>query len=390
VALNLGGHDTVSVERGHVICAESIAETTTRFDAHISTVTLPREAALKHQQRVRIHTGTAERMARLVLLGQDTMGSRANGYCQIVLSEPVLVVRGDRFIIRDETAQRTIGGGLVIHPQSPVHRRHEAALPAWLERIHHGSQADVLAALVERSHEPAVAVRALEDLLDAPIGNDVIEAARGLHLLTLDGERFCVNDTNWQRMRTQISDALARFHAAQPLVPGMEMEEVRSQVGVQVTARVFRGVVEQFAAEGVLAREGSLLRLPTHTIRLTSGDESLSATLASLLGESPWSPPDLAQLAAASGADREAVAAMLRVMERNRAVIRASSDVYFLRDAIDKVKALLKDRMPPRATVTPAMLRDLLQTSRKYVIPLLELLDREGVTIRIGETRRLR
>jgi selenocysteine-specific elongation factor len=390
VALNLSAQDTVAIERGHVICDESIAATTMRFDAHISTVTLPHEGRLTHQQRVRLHTGTAERIGRVVLIGQDAIASRAAGYGQIVVTEPVLVMRGDRFILRDETAQRTIGGGTVIHPQPPVHRRTDRGLPAWLERMHHGTDADVIAAIVERSKETAVPVRALEEVLDGAIADSTIQAVPGMHLLTVDGERLCLTDHHWRAMRAQLTDALTRFHQGQPLAPGMEMEDARAQVASRVTPRVFRALVERFAAEGVVARDASVLRLPTHSVRLTSGDEALSAKLAALLGETPWAPPDLAQLVAASGATRNSVVEMLRVMERNRTVVRASPDVYFLRDAVDKVKIALKGRLPPRGTVTPAALRDVLQTSRKYVIPLLELLDREGVTIRIGETRRLR
>ena len=157
-----------------------------------------------------------------------------------------------------------------------------------------------------------------------------------------------------------------------------------------MTARVFRALVERLAADGVVSRDASVLRLPAHTVRLTTGDEALSANLTALLGETPWAPPDLAQLVAATGVTKSSVVEMLRVMERNRTVVRASSDVYFLRVWVDTVKATLKDRLPPRGTVTPAAIRDLFRTSRKYVIPLLELLDREGVTIRIGDTRRLR
>jgi selenocysteine-specific elongation factor len=390
VALNLSAQEAVAVERGHVICDESIETTSSRFDAHVTAVKLPREAPLKHQQRVRLHTGTAERMGRVVLIGQNTIGSRAAGYCQVVLTEPVLVMRGDRFILRDETARRTIGGGMVIHPHPPVHRRTERTLPAWLERVHRGSDTDVIAAMVERSEDIAVPVRTLEEVLDLAIADSMLEAVPALHLLTMDGERLCVNERAWQTMRTQLREVLTRLHQAQPLSPGLEMEDARAQVAVQLTPRVFRAIVERFAAEGAVSRDASLLRLPTHAVRLTGTDEALSAKLATLLGQTPWSPPDLAELTAASGAGRNAVVEMLRVMERNRTVVRASPDIYFLREAVDKVKGTLKDRLPPRGTVTPAALRDLLQTSRKYVIPLLELFDREGVTIRIGDTRRLR
>ena len=390
VAINLSAQEAVTVERGQVICDESIEATSSRFDAYITAVTLPREAPLKHQQRVRVHTGTAERMGRLVLIGQNAIGSRAAGYCQVVLTEPVQVTRGDRFILRDETARRTIGGGTVIHPNPPVHRRTDRSLPAWLERVHRGSETDVIAAIVERSEGIAVPVRMIEDVLDSAIAAGTVEAVPALHLLTVDGERLCVTDRNWQAMRTRLTEVLTGFHQAQPLSPGIEMEDARAQVAPQVTARVFREIVERLATDALISRQGSLLRLPTHTVKLTSGEQALSAKLAALLGQTPASPPDLAELVAASGSGRETVLEMLRVMEREKTVARASADIYFLREWVDTVKATLQQQLPPRGTVTPAAFRDLFQTSRKYAIPLLELLDREGVTIRIGDTRRLR
>lgn len=235
-----------------------------------------------------------------------------------------------------------------------------------------------------------VPVRAVEDLLDLVPGSADIDAVPGLRTLVLDDERLCVTDATWQAWHTRLVEGLGAFHQAQPLAPGMEMEDARARAAPRVPPRVFRAFVERLAADGTVARQGSLLRLPTHSVRLTSGDEALSAKLASLLGETPGSPPDLAQLVAASGASRDAVLEMLRVMERDRTVARASADIYFLRTWVDTVKAALKEKLPPRGTVTPAAFRDLFQTSRKYAIPLLELLDREGVTIRMGETRRLR
>jgi selenocysteine-specific elongation factor len=389
VALNLSAQEAIVVERGQVICDESIVESSLRFDAHVTTVRLPPDAALSHQQRVRVHLGTAERLGRVALYGRNELESQDEGYCQVVLTEPVLVMRGDRFIIRDETARRTIGGGTVIHPHAPAHRRTEPGLTAWLERLYRGSTAEVIAAVLERTPDDVVPVRVIEDSLDlAPGGN--VDGVPGVRVLTLDDERLLITEPRWQSVRARLVEDLGALHQAQPLAPGMEMEDARARSAARLPPRVFRAVVEQLAAEGVVAREGSLLRAPTHAVRLTSAEETLSAKLATMLAESPWAPPDLPQLVTASGATRNMVVEVLRVMERDGSVVRASPDVYFLRDAVDRVKATLKERLAPRATLTPAAFRDLFQTSRKYAIPLLELLDREGVTIRIGETRRLR
>jgi selenocysteine-specific elongation factor len=390
VALNLTTQQDVAVERGHVICDESVVESSARFDAHVTAVRLPRNAALRHQQRVRVHVGTAERRGRMVLFDREALGSQAAGYCQIVLTEPALIMRGDRFIVRDETARRTIAGGTVIQPRARAYRRTEPGLTAWLERLHRGSTVEVIAAVIERFPEDAVPVSAVEDLLDLTAGSVDVHAVHGVRVLTLDDQRLFVSDARWQAVRDQLVKELAALHQAQPLAPGMEMEEARGRAAPRLSPRIFRALVEQLAGEGLVSRQGSILRLPTHTVQLTSLDETLSAKLVLLLGESPWAPPDLAQLVAASGAARNTVVEMLRVMERGGAVVRASSDIYFLRDAVDKVKATLKEQVAPRATLTPAAFRDLFQTSRKYAIPLLELLDREGVTIRVGETRRLR
>ncbi|HEX2386020.1 MAG TPA: selenocysteine-specific translation elongation factor, partial [Candidatus Binatia bacterium] len=135
VALNLAGLEKAAIERGHVVCDEKLTMTTDRFDARLEI----RPAAakgVKSHQRVRIHLGTAERLGKLIVLGaKETVAPKESAFCQITLSEPLLALRGDRFIVRDETARRTLGGGVVVHPWAPRHKRGEADLEKRLEGL---------------------------------------------------------------------------------------------------------------------------------------------------------------------------------------------------------------------------------------------------------------
>jgi selenocysteine-specific elongation factor len=143
-------------------------------------------------------------------------------------------------------------------------------------------------------------------------------------------------------------------------------------------------------AEGAVARDGSLLRMPDHVVRLRGDEQGMAGRIRTLLEQTPMMPPDVKQIERDLGVASGKLVEVLRVLERERTIVRVSPDLYFLTAAIDRVKAELRQHLSERSEITPATFRDLFGTTRKYAIPLLEYLDREGVTIRVGDSRRLK
>ena len=164
--MNLTGPERASIERGQVICHEKLALTSQRFDAFLEV----RPAAakgIKNHQRLRIHMGAAERLGKIVLLGdKEKAEPKESVYCQITLEEPLLVLRGDRFVARDETAQRTLGGGTVIHPWPKRHKRGEANLLDRLKALHTGDFAQLLENFLNDSGDFALAIDAILSVLE--------------------------------------------------------------------------------------------------------------------------------------------------------------------------------------------------------------------------------
>jgi selenocysteine-specific elongation factor len=168
------------------------------------------------------------------------------------------------------------------------------------------------------------------------------------------------------------------------------MEELRDKLTVRVPPKLFRAFVEQLELEKAVVRDGSLLRLPEHTITLGADEQRLVGQIMSLLAAQPLAPPDLKEIERAVGTGRAKLTEILRVLERQRSIVRVGADLYFLAESLDQVKRALLDQFSQRGDITPAMFRDHFNTTRKYTIPLLEYFDREGVTVRVGEARRLK
>jgi selenocysteine-specific elongation factor len=392
VALNVSGHEKLPVERGDVLCDEALTITSSRFDTWLE-VRPSAGGPLRNHQRVRVHLGTAERFGRVVLLGSaESLAPKAAGYCQVVVSEPLLVVLGDHFIVRDETGRRTIGGGVVVHPWAARHKKGEVRLIETLTRFRDGSLADVLTALVEGSRRVAMPLAPLSQFVNRPAAEVRSALARieGLRAIDLEGETLYTTQTTWRELGDRLLEALREFHAAHPLAAGMEMEAARDVLPGDVTPRVFRALVDGQAAAGSVVREGSLVRLTTHVVRVSGDVRELSGTIETLLGGNPLSPPDLKQLEAESGATGARLVEVLRLLERSGTVVRVSPEIWVLRTALDGLKVDLCARCAGASDITPAVFRDLFGTSRKYAIPLLEYLDREGVTARTANARRLR
>ncbi len=168
------------------------------------------------------------------------------------------------------------------------------------------------------------------------------------------------------------------------------MEELRDRLPDRIAPKLFRAFVEQLELENAVKRNGNLLSLPEHTVTLRDDEQRLAGQIKGLLAASPLAPPDLQQLEKEIGAGRAKLTEVMRVLERERSIVRVAADLYFLAESLDSVRRRLRDQFSEKKDITPAMFRDHFCITRKHTIPLLEYFDREGVTVRIGDVRRLK
>jgi selenocysteine-specific elongation factor len=392
VAANLTGLEKSSVERGHVVAHEKLTLTTDRFDARLEV----RPAAtkgIKNHQRVRIHLGTAERLAKLIVLGaKEKLEPKEAAFCQIALGEPLLALRGDHFIVRDETARRTLGGGIVIHPWPRKHKRNEPDLEKRLESLLSDDVLLLIERFVEESDDFATSIEPIYQFLNLKDEEVRSCIGRAPNILTIsaEGEKLYSTEKKWRELKKKITHALQEYHASHALAAGMDMEELRVKLPYGISARLFRILVEMLESEKSVVRDGSILRLPGHRVELRAEEKTLTEKIKRLLGASPMAPPELRQMEKDLGAERGKVAEVVRVMEREKSIVRVATDLYFLADCVDNVKAVLYKYLSENGEITAATFRDLLGSSRKYTIALLEYFDREGITVRIGDARRLK
>jgi selenocysteine-specific elongation factor len=184
--------------------------------------------------------------------------------------------------------------------------------------------------------------------------------------------------------------ALHEFHAAHPLEAGRDMEELRARIAPAIAPKLFRAFIERLEDEKIVTRDGSHLSVPGHTVSLDDHEQAVARQIRNLIAAAPLAPPDVKQLEDAVRVDRAKLTEVLRVLEREQSIVRVGADMYFLKETLDELQRSLVEAFTDRGEVTPAMFRDRFGTSRKYAIPLLEYFDRAGVTVRVGDIRRLR
>ena len=392
VALNLTGLERGALERGHMICHEELTLASTRFDAHLEV----RPAAakgIKNHQRVRIHLGTAERMGKLVLLGDaEKVEPKETAYCQVLLTEPLLVMRGDHFIVRDETAQRTLGGGEIVDPRALRHRRREKGTEERLRTLHEGETPEMIRGFLDGDASLATGVDSICQFLNLKREETRtwLEQTEGLRSFNSERERVYTTENKWNGFRQRLRSTLETFHGSHPLAPGMDLEEVRTRLAAGVSVRLFRDLADLLAAEGVCARDGNHLRLPDHRVEMGTQEKLLSEKITAALARNPLAPPYLKEVEKALGVERPRLNEVIRVMERQGEIVRVTTELYYLADSIDRIKTDLYSYFENHEEMSAATFRDILQSSRKYTIPVLEHFDRTGVTMRVGDVRKLK
>ncbi|MGA6973685.1 MAG: selenocysteine-specific translation elongation factor [Candidatus Binatus sp.] len=395
VALNLTGAEKLGLARGDVLADERLDSVTSRFDAWLE-IRPAAKRALKNNTRVRLFIGTAETIARAIVLDEaGAIAPKGAGFAQLVTEDAVVALAGDRFVIRDETNSRTLGGGIVLNPLGRRVRKPVEAYRANLRLLKDSSGADAIEALIDLNEAFALGTTRIAMLMNIPIAEAeavLRETQRFVKLSVGDEEAFTTR-ARWEALKRFALNALEQHHKTEPLSPGLEMEAMRTRLPYEIGARAFRPIVDRISHESEIVREESVLRLKSHRVQLGGAAETLGARIEAALSSAQFQPPDLKQLADAlkiPANQLPRIRTVLLAMEREGRVVKIATDLYFSRTAADAARDRLVEYLKTHSEITAATFRDLLGASRKFAIALLDHFDHAGVTTRTGDTRRLR
>ena len=380
-AANLGGVAVDQLERGMVVVRPGALKPVSTVDVRLRAVRYTGRA-VRHNLSITFHTGPAEVEGKLLLLDRESVPPGESAWAQIRLSKPVAALKGDRFVIRDPND--TLGGGWIVDVDARRHRRHHAATIAALESFARGSPEDVVLAALRR-REPAEAQKVMnESGLDAGTAREALDTliASGdviaLPGAGLTGVPLLYSDDGLSAVTVRLREVLGGYHKLSPLRPGMPKEELRSRLGQ--TPRVLDQLLAHWAGAGVAKEVGAAVALADHEPRLGPQAEARARAFVEELRASPFSPP------AESWLDEELVA----YLEARGEIVRVSDGVAFAAEAYREMIERVSAHIRAQGSVTLAEVRDMLSTSRKYAQALLEHMDAERITRRVGDARVLR
>jgi selenocysteine-specific elongation factor len=379
-AVNLHGLEVQQVPRGSVVATPGRVAPRPKIDVELTL--LPAAPPLRNAGTLTVHVGTAERGARVRLFDRQRLepGDRALG--ELRFATPVVVVEGDRFILRGyaRTSEGgwTVGGGRVLDVAPPRGRRSRKLRLAELETLAGGDRSAALGVRLRRAgvrgiHEPDLLrdFRSIEGIPGVRVGSD----------RWMDSEAM-------EDVRRRVVEAVEAHHRERPLEPWVGLAPVAAHLGPPCPEDVIRVALETAAERGELEAEASGYRSPGHTAR--AGDPEQVRKLLQRLRDAALAPPTVEALAREGKQEIPQLRALLEHLVREGELVRVTSEFFFSRPAIDELRRRLLAHLREYGSIDPSAYKDLVGQTRKFTVPLMEYFDTEKLTIRRGNVRVLR
>lgn len=393
-AVNVADLDADDVGRGDSLAAAGWLPATDRLDARLNL--LPDAVVpVEHQDRVRVHIGPHEVLARVALLDTDVLRPGELGFVQLRLETPAVAAHGDRYVVRRYSPARTLGGGVILDPQPVLHKRHQ---PDTLTALRDLDTTDVAVAI-----EVLLRIAAQQGLTAREPGSRTgVTEQRATEFLQalVDGgsaavyrdhgtDRFIHSDA-WTTATQAVLDELNRLHEASPVQTGFGREELLQASLPHAPAGFADAVIESLEADGQIQADGSLVRRADHHVELSEAQVALRDGALDALRAAGAAPPDEAHLAGDLRASKEDLAAVVAVLIQQGSIERLSDGLLFEAGVLQDLENRLREHLQAHGEIGVSAFRELAGTSRKFAVPLLNHFDAAGVTWRDGDVRRLR
>jgi selenocysteine-specific elongation factor len=363
--------------------AAQLANGTERFDAAIR-LAARKGVRLAQWSNVLLHHGTSQVAARVALLEADSLDAGGQALVSIGAAAPLAMCKGDRFVLRDVSARRTLGGGTVLDIAPPARGKRRPARLQLLAALRDASPAEALQRWLDAAPVPLARLQRGWNLTDAELSG----------LLDACGARIAAATAfgggEWRRLRVRAADAVAAAHEREPEMPGLEQNRLRRIVAPNLDAEALAQVVDDLLGEGVLVRRGAFLAMPAHKAELARDERVRWEGIKPLLMVKPFEPPRVRDVARATGIAETEVRSVLKKVARLGEVMLVAHDHFFLTDAVRRLADIVAELVEQNGAARAAPFRDRIGGGRKVAIQILEFFDRVGYLRRVGDDHLLR
>jgi selenocysteine-specific elongation factor len=386
-ALNLAGIDLDELHRGMTLSAADRFQPTKRIYARLEM--LPSAPALKNPGRVHFHHGTAETIAEVVLLSGQKIAPGQSGFAQLRLAAPILALPGDRFIIRRFSPVATIGGGEVLDPLATVFRKKDTHVVPYLEAVARGDREAIVEILSATEIHALTLPRLIAKTgwLEAEARATIAKLVAAKKIVAAETEPLVVVPAAAVAAAARkIREELEKFHRANPLVPGIGKEELRGRAGARPD--IFRAALAQLLAAKAVVTPGDLVQIAGRDIALNAEESRAKDVIEAEFSGAGLAVPRFEEVLGKLPVESARAKKIFQLLLREKTLVKVADDLVFHKSAVARLREMVakyKKTNGERLLIGP--FKDMTGVTRKYAIPLLEFLDRERVTRRVGDER---
>ncbi len=389
VAINLQGIEVSEIKRGFLLAETGYVTPAYRVDTRLRLLE-GSSRTLRNWNRVRFHLGTDESLGRVVLLDRDELVPGAEAYAQIVMEKPVVAVKGDPFVVRYYSPVDTIGGGTILDPNAPKQKRFREEVLNDLAVKEEGSLYDLVLHELENSQQPL----SLADLAKKT-GSPESDVSNEIDLLLVDERVINIESkgglylsiSRMEIIYEQIVGTITEYRSKYPLRSGYPKEDMRTRLFGAFNPKTFNSLVRYLEEARRLVTQSNLVSIPGWVVHLGEKEQKAIGAIKRAMQDNPFAPPEPEALGLAAGVSGNELVEILAYLVEQDQIVKISEGLYFTHTAVDKGRQLLGEYFEREKELSLATARDILDTSRKYALPLIEYYDKCRFTRRVGDIR---